>query len=403
MDTRLIECKKISLTAKRDKHYRTFNKEFALHLADAIKVEGMLQPICVRPDPDKAENFIIIAGRHRFYAKKNVLKEQFIECNVLNIDFEQHEMLAITENLWRNPLTKNQHGLSIKRWYDLYALANPEKVGCAHSGHSRAAKAAEAAVTATAGETADPVTAKLAVTQTEQTATSSAEETTSEVTEGAAEGAVGVFVAATGMSKRSAERKIALARKFDEEQLEALDQMKVTQEEREEIARIADPVAMNQVINLIISGMDVPMAIAEVLKDQAPVVVTKAQEAAQAKAAAKEAKAPELNDEEWYATQCGEKGAMLADPAKFKTDAILYRAVVDERAAFRAKVKGKVKAVRQDRVSGPFCNLINRTISVSHPKDWALCGTCGGKGVVNGQKCPRCYGTCYELTTEEYL
>jgi hypothetical protein len=374
----------IASSAKHDKHFRSFNKEFAYHLADAIKVEGMLQPICVRPDPDKADCFIIVAGRHRFYAVKNVLKEQFIECNVLEIDAEQHEMLAISENLWRNPLTKNQHGLSIKRWYDLYALANPDKVGYAHGGYVRAAKAAEAA-TENAGETAGAATANLAGTTNGENSESVSADDAKTVETGAAE----VLAAAMGTSKRTAERKIALARKFDEEQLEALDQMKVTQEEREEIARIADPVEMNKVILLIIAGMDVQPAIAEVLKDKAP-VVSKVKEPAQAKAAA--TKAPNLTDDEWYASQCGEKGAMLADDTKFKADALLYRAIVDERAAFRAKIKGKVATTRQGKVLGPFYNQINRVLSVSHPKDWPLCGTCGGKTVVDEQKCPRRYG-----------
>ena len=268
----------IASSAKHDKHFRTFNKEFAQHLATAIQTEGMIQPICVRADPAKPGYFILVAGRHRFYAVKTVLKEQFIECNVLDIDEGQHEMLAITENLWRNPLTQNQHGLAIKRWYDLYALANPEKVGRAFGGHVRAAKAAAEA--ATSGEGAEKLTAKLAVDQNEPNETTAAK--------GAAEGASDVLAAAMGTSKRTAERKIALARKFDEEQLEALDQMKVTQEEREEIARIADPVEMNKVINLLIAGMDVPEAIAEVLKDKAPTVISKAKEAAQARAAATE-------------------------------------------------------------------------------------------------------------------
>ena len=394
MDIRPIECKKIS-AAKFDRQYRTFNKEFAQHLATAIKTEGMLQPICVRPDVDKPGFFVIVAGRHRFYAKKNVLKEQFIECNVLDIDSEQHEMLALTENLWRNPLTKNQHGASIKRWYDLYALANPDKVGRAAGGFAKAASMA------TNGEATEAVTANLAGTQ------NGANETTAETTaetaaETTADGAADVLSSAMGIGKRTAERKIALARKFDEEQLEALDQMKVTQEEREEIARIADPVAVNQVISLIIAGMDVQPAIAEVLKGKAPVVVSKAKEAAQAKAAATEAKAPKLTDDEWYAMHCGEKAAMLADTTKFKGDALLYRAIMDERAAFRSKVKAKVKAAGKSPARGSFYNAVNRLLSISHPKDWPLCGTCGGKGVVNDQKCPKCWGGGYELKTETY-
>ena len=202
-------------------------------------------------------------------------------------------MLAITENLWRNPLTKNQHGLAIKRWYDLYALMNPEK------------EAVPAPAATAVAETTETTATKDSANLAEHDSGTDAESASGGGTKTVAARAAGVLAATLGTSERTAKRKISLARRFDEEQLQALDQMKVTQEEREEIARITDPVATNQVINLIIAGMDVPMAIAEVLKDIAPTVISKAKQEAQAKAAAKAAAVPKLTDEEWYAQECG--------------------------------------------------------------------------------------------------
>jgi hypothetical protein len=113
-----------------------------------------------------------------------------------------------------------------------------------------------------------------------------------------------------------------------------------------------------------------------------------------------------MSDDEWFTTYCGVKAAMFADTVRYKSDALLYRRIVDERAAFRAKVKGAVKETRDGKVMGPFYSLLNKVISITHPKDWAICGTCGGKGVHPNkptEKCPTCYGTCYQTKTEAYL
>jgi hypothetical protein len=390
MEVKLIECKDITVP-KTDKSLRTFNKEFALNLAGAIEVEGQIVPAVVRPEAGQPGRYVMVDGRHRFYALKNVLKEQFIQCKVLDIDATDHEMLMISANLWRNPLTKNQHGASVKKWYDYFAAKNPDQIGRRFSAKvgadARRAKAEAAREGGDGGATAG--------TADDQAAS------------GAAKGAADVLAAAAGTSKRQAEREIRLARAFDAEQTEALDQMQVKQEDRETIARIKDEADRGAVVNLIASGMEPADAIKEVLKDKAPTAAAGSrQEARQAAKAAAKDKAPAMDDETWFATYCGEKAALLADPAKYKADALLFRKVVDERAGFRARVKKLVKATRDGKVFGAFTNNLHRLLGISHPKDWFLCGSCGGKGTDpagNGQKCPKCYGSCYEVKTEEYL
>ena len=112
----------------QNKELRTFSKKFARDLAQSIKAEGMYNPIVVRPNPEKPGRFLLVAGRSRLYAKKKVLKERFIECNVLHdMDEEDHKMAAITENLWRSEISKAQRLLSVQRWHEHYvAKHNPK-------------------------------------------------------------------------------------------------------------------------------------------------------------------------------------------------------------------------------------------------------------------------------------
>ncbi len=39
----------------------------------------------------------------------------------------------------------------------------------------------------------------------------------------------------------------------------------------------------------------------------------------------KAARSPTLTDNEWFDTYCGEKAAMFKHPARFKSDALLFR------------------------------------------------------------------------------
>jgi hypothetical protein len=72
-------------------------------------------------------------------------------------------------------------------------------------------------------------------------------------------GAAEVLAAATGTSKRSAEREIRLARTFSAKQIEALDRMGVAQTGREAIAKIKAKEARESAVNLIAKGMAVPV------------------------------------------------------------------------------------------------------------------------------------------------
>jgi ParB-like chromosome segregation protein Spo0J len=380
----LLECRKIS-APKADKGLRTFNKEFAGNLAGSIKVEGLYNPIVVRPDPQRAGYYIIVQGKHRLYAVKIVLHERFIAATVIaDMDEAKAEFATITENLWRNPLTKGQQTLSIKRWFEYYQAKFASPVAKAADGEATADNLSAVSEAAAGPIDSGDVDVRKKI-----------------------PGFTEKLTASMGGSKRQAERALRLAKAFDEEQLQVLDQEKVTNEAREQIAKVNDEADRGAIVNLVASGRDAVEAIAQVMKDKAPAPVNaKAKEAAAAKKAAVVEKAPAMIDDEWYTTYCGAKAAMLSDTTKYKADALYYRKIVDERAAYRAKIKKVTKEARDTKVIGPFLSTANRHISFTHPKDWAICGGCGGKGVDPAdptKECPTCRGACYQLKTETYL
>jgi hypothetical protein len=346
----------------------------------------MYNAIVVRNDPAKEGHYVVVQGKHRLYATKVVLKEQFIAAQIVEgMDDKEAEFAMITENLWRHPLTKGQTTASVKKWLEYYQ---------AKFGESTPAVETETQ-SGTDTVSVGAITPTVAAEEIEFDPTKRVNGFTSQLS------------AAIGVTKRQAERELRIAKAFDEDQLQVLDQEEISKESREHISKVKDDGDRSAIVNLIASGMDADKAIKAVMKDAAPAPVNKkAKEAAAAKKAARAEAAKELSDDEWYETYCSAKGKLLADATKYKSDALLYRKVVDKRAAHRSEVKAFVKATKEAKILGPFYSTLNRYISFTHPKDWALCGTCGGTGVNPNdetRRCPKCGGACYELAIETYL
>lgn len=402
METRLIECKSVDVP-KVDGSVRTFSKEFAVKMADSLRIDGQLSPIVVRPNPLDAARVILIAGKHRLYGMKNVLKEQFIMATIIDdMDEEEAKIASDVENLWRNPLNKAQHAAAVKRWHAHWLAKLPVI-------EPKPVKAAKVAATedqtdqkAIEGDVAvEPTADEIAAVADDSGTEKKFNET---------------VAAVTGQSVASVRRSKIIANAFTAEQLEVFVQMEINQTDMITIAKIKDEGKRAEVVALIASGMVPEDAIKEVMKDEAPEKYnskTAGAAAAESKKATKEERAPELTDDEWFTVNCGEKAAMLGDPARFKSDALLFRSVSELRHAFRTKGKKFLAATKTAGNYGALWNLINRFVSISHPKDWLICPTCIGKGTVGGevdaaipttvQKCPKCFGGGYLLKTEEYL
>ena len=389
METKLIECKHIDVP-EAEPATRSFSKGFATKLARSIKIDGLYNPIVVRPSPAAPGRYILVQGKNRLFATKKVLKEQFIRATVIkDMDAAEAELAAVVENIWRNPLNKAQLALGMQTWYDHWFAKNPpltvkatppdpEWVGAetekCQSGNS-----------GTRAASPEPVADQVA-----DRTESSFDNTAS---------------AATGRSLRSVRRTKSLGKTFNRDQLEVFVQMQVNETDMTTIAKIKNIDKRAEVVDLISSGMEPSEAIKEVMKDNAPVRDNGSQTKAEreTKQVAKAEVHVELTDDEWFELYCGEKAAMLGDPARFKSDALLFRAVSEARHTLRVQIKGELAETKRVGNIGPVYALLNRAISMSHPRDFLLCGVCAGKGTKDGEKCGRCFGAGYQIKTEEYL
>lgn len=82
---------------------RTQNEELDRELAEDIKVNGILEPILVRPAPDKTSNYQIIAGERRYRAAKAIGLTE-VPVVVKRFDDKQVRLVSLAENLQRAEL-----------------------------------------------------------------------------------------------------------------------------------------------------------------------------------------------------------------------------------------------------------------------------------------------------------
>nr|WP_257787850.1 ParB N-terminal domain-containing protein [Paludisphaera borealis] len=371
---------------KADKELRHFNKEFAFNLAASIKIEGMHNPIMIRPNPDAAGRYLIVQGRHRLYAKKTVLKEDVIEARVSeDMDETDAEMAMLSENLWRNPLTRAQHFITLRKWSEHYQAKRTGKIGPGATGSKASAeKKAKAKAQASDSFTSNRAAAPAIVEEPSST------------------GLDAMVAALTGKSLASARRVLRIARSFDTEQLEALEQMQVTQGDMTRLAKIKDEHKRGEVVNLIAAGMEVEDALKRIMGEAAPTPADgKSRETREAEAAKADAGKDSLDDEAWFTEFCGQKAAMLKNPAKYKADAILFRKLAQIRQTFRTNSKKPLKVAKKAGAAGPFLELASGVASVSHPKEWLVCKKCKGAGMTRGSECKNCQGGGYLVTHQE--
>lgn len=414
MEVQNILCKAIDVP-KVASDVRTFNREFAMKLADSIKVDGLLVPPAVRKNPDAPGRYILINGKHKLYAVKNVLKQDLIEARVLDMDDEEAEIARDVEQLWHNPLTAAQHTAAIKRWHahwvkNLPALptqGESQEEMPVRNAQASSEPAAESTAPEAPFDTATPPSAETQKTMTPE------EKAVNKVDgrkkpESHKESTFDQRVAvATGQSTDTVRRAKGLAKLFDEDELEVFKQCDVTQADMTWISRAKDKELRTRVISLIAGGVSVEEAMKVVMGENVP----SRDHTDPAQSEAKASIEPDLPDDEWFERYCGEKAAMLRNKHKFKADAITFRRLTECRHVFRTKAKGVLKDIAKAGIKGPFWNLINRVISLSHPKDWPVCSDCAGTGIQRGTpedqqvkpNCPGCYGNGYKLKTEEYL
>src|SRR5262249_41665696 len=145
---------------------------------------------------------------------------------------------------------------------------------------------------------------------------------------------------ATGQSLTSVRRTKRIAKAFTEEQLELLHQVNGSQTDMETIAKIKDEVKRGEGINLFVSGIECERAIKDVMQDASPIRSTGESKAdIKARVAALAEKVSELSDDEWFTKYCGKKASLLKNSARFRADALLFRAISEQRHTFIGRAK----------------------------------------------------------------
>lgn len=385
MEIRLIACDKIEFPTANEE-LRTFHLEAAQELAQDIEERGMFHPIAVRPNPAKPDYYLGIHGRHRLYARAMILKHPLIECNVLEMSDEEAEAAAITENLFRLAFSQPQKTKAIKMLREIYVAKYPERVGKGKAGGAAMKRKAQVR--------------KKAKSKLDFASGEKGEESPSAAPGGKDENArsfPAVLAAISGISESSAKREQRLAVNLTDWQLSLCDVLKLNKGQMESLATIKSEAERDQVLSYVRVGKKFDDAWREV-DPGGEMARGKPRSRAAAVAAAKEDERPELSDDEWFEQNCGETAAKLANPASFKSDALIFRRAAEPRHLFRIALKMALKDHRKAKTIGPFQSAINVVTCISHPRNWTLCGGCGGSGEDRtGAGCTTCRGAGYLL------
>ena len=401
MNVQLIECSKITWP-KVDAKERSFSKEFAENLAEAIRTDGLLQPIVVRPNPEQPDQFLGVAGRHRLYAVQMILRREQIEANVrVDMDEIDAEMARLSENYWRSPLSRAQMPRVCQKWWEYYQAKYPDRVGRGLAGsraaaekrkqkkreekqHQAKAETQGKGATQASDEPQSSMREKDIASRGETEAARSAEGPRGTMPFGADghgdavedqsqgdpnpqfdQNFVEALAAVTGMSIDQAARHQRLAMTFTQDQLEVFEQMQIGLVNQLTIAKIKDATKRGEVVNLVASGIGAADAIREVMGDDAPAPVNGSSKSRKATAEEKLTDEEKLTEEEWFDRYCSEKAGLLpeAQLPVYKAEAILYRRISEARHAFRSEVK---KALAAAKEAGLGRGWFSRTIEPHH-------------------------------------
>lgn len=98
---------------------RTFVEAELEELAESIRTKGVIQPILVRPDPNQAEMFEIIAGERRWRAARRA-GLSMIPAVVREMDDREMLEIAIIENVQRSDLNAVEEAEAYKALIDRF-------------------------------------------------------------------------------------------------------------------------------------------------------------------------------------------------------------------------------------------------------------------------------------------
>ena len=122
---KVVQIQLENLVPSRFQPRQTFDENTLNDLVDSIREKGILQPLLVRPSPDKEGIFEIIAGERRFRASK---KAGLVQLPVIIKEFDDKSALeiALIDNLQREDLNPLEESKAYKRLLDEFKYTQEE-------------------------------------------------------------------------------------------------------------------------------------------------------------------------------------------------------------------------------------------------------------------------------------
>lgn len=108
-DSQIIELDCASIICHeqvRNEDNEGFLKETLIELGGSMKDDGQIEPVIVRPDPDKLGSYIMVAGERRFRAAK--MFKLKLKAVVLDIDAKTARRIQIAENIHRQNFSQKE-------------------------------------------------------------------------------------------------------------------------------------------------------------------------------------------------------------------------------------------------------------------------------------------------------
>lgn len=101
-----------------------FLEETLTELGGSMKDDGQIEPVIVRPNPDKIGSYIMVAGERRFRAAK--MYKLKLKAIVLNIDAKTARRIQIAENIHRQNFSQKETAAAV--FTDYQELGGQEAV-----------------------------------------------------------------------------------------------------------------------------------------------------------------------------------------------------------------------------------------------------------------------------------
>jgi hypothetical protein len=429
MEVQLIECKLIDIPKNYAGH-RTFNKKFALLLSASINVEGQQSAIVIRPNPSLPGRYILVQGRHRFYAIARVLNEEYIT-SVIRVDMHEtiDDMASISENQCRQPIKKDRELKSIERCEEQRLQGNPDNADQPTGGRIAGRKASGTTTSKSREDKWRPLEVVEITNSTNSAGT-------------------------TNRSVRTTKRGVRVGNAVIEKRGKDLKRIPITRQDL--LAKAwAEEVKRGDAIVQIANGMPLLDTIEEILgtddRKPSPVDITKRMSGLLAPEKPKTGP----TEYEWYDIYCDVMAAMFmrhgrekrfgaglddeswmgfyitllcndfdnpgnpqdhrgyklpleklvvmltsmhARPEKFRDDALLFRVVNEGRHVLGKKLAGKVKAIEKRCVACAFRKYVHRFVGLGFVTHGLTIEECNCENLpFSGGRCDECHGCGYRV------